>query len=283
MRGEEGFVVGFFKFSWTGKKPAIHSVQCLCWFPNILPWKVLVLLLPVSKRMCWGDRERGVFSLYLEEICFLFCSACILNFIFTFLCQAKCERAKGQCLLRCGGGPRGCWWLTRARWGGRYGALLPSGPTCTTSKSAFWRTLQFVQAPTLWAEAAESWSIIYERCPFLLPSTNSSGVPGGRHEAESQETPQLAAFITPSSTRGRKQRKGKSKNPWQWVDSWKLLKRRSEEERKGKRKAKTSCKDGQKWVAGGQRGGRRMTLPKGQAVLPLVSIRHQRTKRSMTN
>lgn len=42
-----------------------------------------------------------MFFLFLEEIRFLFCSACLLNFISTFLCEAKRERTEGQRLLCC--------------------------------------------------------------------------------------------------------------------------------------------------------------------------------------
>ena len=79
--------------------PAHERSMQGCRLSNILPWKVLGLL-SVLQRTCWWVSKVW----FLEEICFLFSSPCILNFVFLFLW-----------------GERGAWWRTAS-------ATLPPMP-----------------------------------------------------------------------------------------------------------------------------------------------------------
>lgn len=118
MKEEEGFVVGFLKFSWTGKNAAILPVKCLCRGAGFLMFYTFNGFSAASNvEEDVLEKFRDFFFLFLEEIRFLSCSACILNFIFPFPCGAKPMHTTGQRWLCC----------PRAKWGGSPGVWLPSG------------------------------------------------------------------------------------------------------------------------------------------------------------
>lgn len=118
MKEEEGFVVGFLKFSWTGKNAAILPVKCLCRGAGFLMFYTFNGFSAASNvEEDVLEKFRDFFFLFLEEIRFLSCSACILNFIFPFPCGAKPMHTTGQHWLCC----------PRAKWGGSPGVWLPSG------------------------------------------------------------------------------------------------------------------------------------------------------------
>lgn len=190
MKEEEGFVVGFLTFSWTGKNPAILPVKCPCRGAGFLMFYTLNGFSAAS------NVEEDVLAkfrdwfLFLEEIHFLSCSACILNFIFPFPCEAKPARTTGQRWLCC----------HRAGWGGSSGVWLPSG---IRAPARLHSGPSGCQPRHLRSGAAESWSLTYQSCPFPIRPVPFSGMRVGKSEVESQETPCLAALVTPFPTWGR--------------------------------------------------------------------------------